>query len=472
MVNGEKIYRLIEKPRFPINNIKGTGHCIMKNDILEHIERTPINMNRGEKEMVDMIQLAIDEGKDVEIFNIADKYVNVNTERDLKLIEEIIKKKNPKILIVHPQMKFIGGAELLIIELANWLTKKGIKNDILTLSSSLEIRNKLFNTNIIEIKNNLDISPPGFKSPRDLFKAINLFRKNLRKIENDYDVINFHNFPSTWASSNKPSLWMLNEPPNLWSKPNAGRLLKFSNYIRNFVDKIIVKDIDMICVADEFNKKRAFERYGRNSKIVYYGVNHEFFSGGNKNMAIKKFNLKDRFVIIQSGVLNENKNQIDSLKAIKQIKDKIPEVLIILAGKGEEEYTKILEKYVEINNLEGNVLFVGNLDRNDLRDLYAACNLGLFPVKKQGGWLAPFELLCSGNPIIVSKNMGAASVIDKFNLGIVSNKYSEKIIEIYEDYQTYKTKSEIASLFIKKNFGWNVFTDKLIKNFKKISKKN
>ena len=40
---------------------------------------------------------------------------------------KLLKKSNLKVLIVHTQMKFLGGAELLILELANWLTKKGIK---------------------------------------------------------------------------------------------------------------------------------------------------------------------------------------------------------------------------------------------------------------------------------------------------------------------------------------------------------
>jgi len=32
MINEKnRIFRLIEKPRFPINNIKGTGHCVFKN---------------------------------------------------------------------------------------------------------------------------------------------------------------------------------------------------------------------------------------------------------------------------------------------------------------------------------------------------------------------------------------------------------------------------------------------------------
>ena len=45
-----RIYRLIEKPRKPMNDWMGTGNCLFRNAILEYIDRTPINQERGEKE--------------------------------------------------------------------------------------------------------------------------------------------------------------------------------------------------------------------------------------------------------------------------------------------------------------------------------------------------------------------------------------------------------------------------------------
>ena len=121
--------------------------------------------------------------------------------------------------------------------------------------------------------------------------------------------------------------------------------------------------------------------------------------------------------------------------------------------------------------MERNILFTGNLAREDLRDLNKAANVGLFPIGKQGGWLAPFEVLCSGTPIIVSEDLGAASVIKRFNLGIVNNNYAESILEVYNNEQEYKNKGKQASLFIKRNLGWDVFTDKLVKAFKDSWKK-
>jgi len=82
-----RIYRLIEKPTKPMNNIMGTGNCIFKNDILSYIPQTPINQKRGEKELPDLIQCAIDEGNIVESFVICDYYVNVNIPEEIKKAE-------------------------------------------------------------------------------------------------------------------------------------------------------------------------------------------------------------------------------------------------------------------------------------------------------------------------------------------------------------------------------------------------
>lgn len=79
-----QVYRLIEKPRRPFNNIMGTGNCIFRNEIFEYIKYTPINQQRKEKELPDLIQCAVDDGKIVKALSIGDGYINVNTAEDLK----------------------------------------------------------------------------------------------------------------------------------------------------------------------------------------------------------------------------------------------------------------------------------------------------------------------------------------------------------------------------------------------------
>jgi len=471
MVNEKgRAFRLIEKPKVKINNIKGTGHCILKNEILYYIDRTPINAIRGQKELVDLIQVAIDDGKKVEIYPITKNYINVNTKEDYELAKEMIRKNNPKVLVVHTQMKYFGGAELLIVELCNWLTKKGIKNDIFALSKSKEVENELINTDIIIPKHNIDLQPPGFKNIKDILDFIIIYRKNLKKIIKDYDVINFHDFPTTWTlwPRRKPAVWFMNLPPNLWSKPNAGIFLKTLNKFRIFLDRFIVRNsMDIITVAEALNEIRARERYGKNARMIYFGINHEFFSGGNSRNVKKKFNLENKFVVVQSGMLTGVKNQIESIKTIEKLKEKIPNILLVLTGRDDVEYRKKLDEYIKQKKLEKWILFAGNLPtREELRDMYKAADVGLYPIGKQGGVLAPFEVLCAGTPVIVSKEIETASLVKENNLGIVTENYSEAVLEVYKNQKKYKEQAKKSSLWIEKNLSWNVFADRMIKAYK------
>ena len=78
-----RIHRLVEKPRTPINNIQGTGNCLFRHGIFDYIAHTPINQTRQEKELPDLIQCVIDDGKLVREFEICSWYTNVNSLEEL-----------------------------------------------------------------------------------------------------------------------------------------------------------------------------------------------------------------------------------------------------------------------------------------------------------------------------------------------------------------------------------------------------
>jgi dTDP-glucose pyrophosphorylase len=84
-----RILRLVEKPRTPLNDIQGTGNCMFRNEIFAYIPHTPINQQRQEKELPDLIQCAIDDGKVVRAFEIASWYTNVNTAEELGGLDQV-----------------------------------------------------------------------------------------------------------------------------------------------------------------------------------------------------------------------------------------------------------------------------------------------------------------------------------------------------------------------------------------------
>jgi dTDP-glucose pyrophosphorylase len=83
-----QIYRLIEKPRKPFNPLMGTGNILFRYAIFNYVDFTPINLNRGEKELPDMIQCAIDDGEKIKLFQVCDHYINVNSVEEWSMVED------------------------------------------------------------------------------------------------------------------------------------------------------------------------------------------------------------------------------------------------------------------------------------------------------------------------------------------------------------------------------------------------
>jgi len=88
-----RIFRLVEKPKNPFNDIMGTGNCIFRNMMLEYIPIVPIHYIRKEKELPDFIQCAIDDGLLVKSHYFCEYYMNANTKEELQQLEKNWPKK-------------------------------------------------------------------------------------------------------------------------------------------------------------------------------------------------------------------------------------------------------------------------------------------------------------------------------------------------------------------------------------------
>jgi len=299
-----------------------------------------------------------------------------------------------------------------------------------------------------------------------------LLRKYVHKYRKEYDVINVHNFPAEYAifPFTKNVVWMCNEPPmQLYLMQN----LKFpTNFIANLTrsfDKFLVKNyVKYSVVSDEFNFKRFEKIYGIKAEIINYGIDYEFFSKGNKENVEKKYDLKNNFVLIQVGTLTPLKNQIESIKVVEKLKNKIPNIKLLLVGWGDEEYKQYLENYVRKNKLEKHVVFTGHLSREVIRDLYKACDVALFPIKSQGGWLSPFEALCSGIPIITSSFITSSNIIKENEIGIVTNNFSEAIMKVYKNREIFGKMADKGKKFVEEKLTWNNFSQKMLNLFENI----
>ncbi|MDA8078238.1 MAG: glycosyltransferase family 4 protein [Nitrospiraceae bacterium] len=361
-----------------------------------------------------------------------------------------------RVLIVNPSLSVYGGAELLIVRLANYLTENGVENGILTTSILPEIRFDLKDTKIILRE----------KSPTDRIGQIIALNRAIKAEENRFDVINIHNFPSEISvfGCKRPVVWMCNEP-ELHISVGLPFSLKFKAFlmvIRPFEEFVVKNYISRVAVADEFNAKRFKTIFGVEPTIISYGIDSEFFSVGDAEKAKREFALIDKFVILQIGMLTPMKNQLESLRTLKTLIKRIPNAMLVLAGSGEGDYKTALHDYIWQNDLQDYALFTGHLNRQKLRDLIHASDVILHPIKEQGGWLSPFEALCAKKPVVVSSEMTASEIISRERIGVVAADYATAIMNINNDSAQYEAMAARGAAFVKDNLSWEKFSEKML----------
>lgn len=364
-------------------------------------------------------------------------------------------------------MKFYGGAELVIVKLLNYLTERGIKNALLTLNISPAVKKELKGTEIILPKESF-WTRPNVPYSLTIAPMVSIFSKYLKKNIDRFDVINVHNFPAELVApfSNKKIVWMCNEPPQLnFAGPSAIERAIGDAIVK--VDKFVVKKhVDCVCVADDFNAGRFEKIYGVKPIVNPYGVDCEFFTNGNARRARKKFKIRDGdFVLTQVGMITPFKNQLESVEVAAKLKGEIPNLKLVLAGTGEKDYEKGLKKEVQKSGLRDRVIFTGHVPRADVRDIYAATDIAIFPVKLQGGWLSPFEALCSETPIVVSKQMTANEMIGKNGIGVVTDDFVGAVLEIRKNPDKFKKMARRGHKWVGENLTWDKFCEKMLSCF-------
>lgn len=77
------VRRVIEKPRYLHNNLKGCGLYLFDLTIFDAVRRTPRTAMRDEYELTDAIQILIEDGEPVELAMVVQEDINLTTPVDL-----------------------------------------------------------------------------------------------------------------------------------------------------------------------------------------------------------------------------------------------------------------------------------------------------------------------------------------------------------------------------------------------------
>ncbi|MCW3102031.1 MAG: glycosyl transferase family 1 [Bacteroidetes bacterium] len=158
----------------------------------------------------------------------------------------------------------------------------------------------------------------------------------------------------------------------------------------------------IIAISEE--TKRDIEKYyfvpENKIKVIYQSCDEAFYkdySAGESKSIAESYQLPANF-LLYVGTIEERKNLLSIVKALKQVKD-IPLVVI---GKKKSYFEKVKD-FIEKNQLTERVIFLENVDNNHLPVIYRMASVFIFPSLFEGFGIPIIEALVSRTPVITSK---------------------------------------------------------------------
>lgn len=337
--------------------------------------------------------------------------------------------------VVHINTEFSwSGGEVQTYYLVKGLENHGVENTLITQPNSpLAAKAKEEKIKVIEI---------FMKGEWDIAAVLKL-RKILKKIEPD--VLHLH-------TSHAHTLGLL-----------AGKLTKVKKIlvtrrmdhpIRKFLSRIKYNKVDKIAAISEGVKKALIAGGVKKDKVtvIYSSVDEPNVSPISDLR--EEFNLGDDALLLGTvASLVKRKGHRYLFEAIVKVKDKFPQVKLLVAGEGplEEKLKKLVEKL----SLENEIIFTGF--RKDIPEILSILDVFVLVSLKEGLGVSLLEAGSYGLPIVATNVGGIPEVVRDGITGLLappkdSEALAEKIIYLLSHPEEARKMGENGRKWVRKNF--------------------
>ena len=205
------------------------------------------------------------------------------------------------------------------------------------------------------------------------------------------------------------------------------------------IEKWLSKYTDCLITINNEDYKIAKEKFkAKHVEIINgVGIDTSKFTPQTleKKLQLRKeygFSEKD-FILIFVGELNHNKHQDMLINVVHRLKDKIPNIKLLLVGKG-----KMHDKYAQLVNklgIEKYVEFLGY--RNDVPNLMLISDIAVSSSRREGLPVNVMEAMATGLPLVVTNCRGNRDLVISGTNGYVVNiddieSFSNEINKLYK----------------------------------------
>ncbi len=182
------------------------------------------------------------------------------------------------------------------------------------------------------------------------------------------------------------------------------------------LEKLAARWTDGLLTMNEEDYKAAKKLRLRKANAVYkvngVGVDLQKFipqTPEKKKELRKEYGFKvDDFILIYAAELNYNKHQDLLIQAINVVRNRIPRIKLLLAGRG--SYSNQYQQLVKKLNLEENIHFLGY--RNDIANLLHIADLAVSSSRREGLPVNVMEAMATGLPLVVTACRGNRDLVE------------------------------------------------------------
>ena len=188
------------------------------------------------------------------------------------------------------------------------------------------------------------------------------------------------------------------------------------------IEKLMAKKCDVLITVNKEDYALAQRKFSKRTEIAHIhgvGVDEKRYHPARpeEQLAMRQAEglSSEDFVILCTGELNENKNQKTLISAAAMLKDKIPNLKVLLAGNGPKEQE--LRDQIHAEGLEDVVKLLGY--RTDLEKVVPAVDLVVSCSHREGMPLNIIEAMLCKKPVVASHNRGHDELVKPNQTGIL-----------------------------------------------------
>jgi glycosyltransferase involved in cell wall biosynthesis len=373
-----------------------------------------------------------------------------------------------KLAIAHPFLRLKGGAERVVLKIAQHFDAKvycSIYEPDNTFPEFREVDIEVIGSRLWPLASFLPsrVGSAAVAGEQFYFKKLD-----------DYDVVNAQGTPSEWIRSrNGPVVWYCHTPNREafdlyeWRMRRRSTLQKvlYWSFIQPYkvIENSLVPKIEHI-FANSLNTQHRLKKYlNVNSEILYPGVDYERFHCGSYK----------KYFLYPSRIAPE-KNFEMAIEAFRKFKKEHGgKWKLILAGSLDRERAEHLAYCEKIRSMLGDDgEMMVNVPAGKLTELYSNCLCVLYtPVNEDYG-IIPLEAFASYKPCIAINQGGPKELVRKGAGYLVNDagEMAERMGYLAGHVEQAEEMGKAARKYVEREFSWDRFLKRFGEVCMKLSK--